>query len=45
MIDIDKWGSPVAEQYGIRSIPHLVLYEDGKQTTSGLNAVLGVLQR
>ena len=30
IIDIGSWDSPVAQQYGIRSVPHLVLFEGGE---------------
>ncbi|MCA9757368.1 MAG: hypothetical protein KDA27_16310 [Candidatus Eisenbacteria bacterium] len=32
-VDIVKWGSPVATQYAIQSIPALWLYKDGKLVT------------
>ncbi len=32
-IDIDHWGSPVALQHGIMSLPHIELY-DGKRLVS-----------
>ncbi|CAM2065423.1 Thioredoxin family protein [Sulfidibacter corallicola] len=35
-IDIKTWGSPVAEQYRINSIPHVKLYDpSGKQMVNG----------
>jgi thioredoxin-like negative regulator of GroEL len=44
-INIARWGSPVAEQYGIRSIPHLLLYKDGALVASGTDEVMGRLER
>lgn len=38
-IDIGR-GTPVAAQHGIRSIPHLVLYEGGERVASGTREVL-----
>jgi len=29
-IDIDHWGSPVSQQYAIRQLPALWMYQDGK---------------
>jgi thiol-disulfide isomerase/thioredoxin len=40
VVDIRSWESGVAQQHGIRATPHLVLYEDGKHTASGIDAVL-----
>jgi thioredoxin-like negative regulator of GroEL len=42
-VDIAKWGSPVARQFGIDSIPHLLLYEDGALVAEGTRAVLAKL--
>ncbi|HEY4003383.1 MAG TPA: thioredoxin family protein [Candidatus Xenobia bacterium] len=47
------WGSPVAQQYGLHSIPHFVVYDaDGKQIAadaendqSGSKYVYGMLQQ
>ncbi len=45
VVDIDTWGSPVAEQHGINGIPHLVLYENGREVASGTGPVLQALQQ
>lgn len=38
------WNSPVARQYGLRSIPHFVIYnESGKRTHEGREAMQQVL--
>ena len=42
-VDIVSWGSPVAKQFGLNSIPHLVLYEDGREVQSGVREVLAKL--
>ncbi len=44
IIDIDRWGSPVAEQYGIRSIPALWLYEGTERVSTDTREVLRLLQ-
>ena len=34
--EVFKWGTPVAEQYGVNSIPHLMLYNaKGRTEKSG----------
>ncbi len=43
-IDIDQWGSDVAQQYGIRSLPSLRLYEGGELVAEGMREVLGRLR-
>jgi len=43
-IDIDNWGSAVAKQYGIRGLPHLLLYEDGSLVTEGARQVMSKLR-
>ena len=40
-IDIGRWGSPVAEQYGIRSIPALHLYDGKKLVSKDSKVTLG----
>jgi hypothetical protein len=42
-IDIGKWGSPVAEQYGIRSLPTVWLYEGTDRTTGDTRKALARL--
>jgi thioredoxin-related protein len=38
-VDIREWGSPVANQFNIRSIPHLMIYDkSGKKITEGQGA-------
>ncbi len=45
-VDIANWGSPVAEQYNIRSVPHLVIYDKfGKKVAEGLQESMDYLQR
>jgi len=40
IIDIGSWESPVARRYGVRAIPHLVLFESGEMVASGTASVL-----
>ncbi len=46
-IDIRKWGSPVAKQYNVRSIPHVRLFTpDGKEEERGRpGLVMATLER
>jgi len=44
IIDIGDWDSPVAEQYGIHSLPTLWLYEEGVLVENDLRGVLSRLQ-
>lgn len=44
-IDIDNWGSPVAKQYGIRSLPTLYLYDGQTRVAGDTRAVLERLDR
>ena len=44
VIDIGSWESPVAKRYGIRAIPHLVLFEDGEPVTTGTRNVLDAFE-
>jgi len=37
-IDIKTWGTPVAAQHGIRSIPHVVLYDPEGKKVGGVSA-------
>lgn len=40
IVDIKKWGTPVTEQYGIRSIPHYILFDpSGKQVERGFESI------
>lgn len=43
-VDIESWNSPVAQQYEVRSIPHLLLYEDGRLVAQGVNDVFARMQ-
>jgi len=44
-IDISNWKSPVAQQYHIQSIPHLIVYNpDGKRVNEGLFSLDGPLE-
>ena len=44
-IDIDKWGSPVAQQYEIRSLPSLWLYDGDTLMSEDKNEVIAFLQK
>ncbi len=44
-VDVESWNSPVAQQYRIRSLPTLWLYEDGQRVATDTREVLGRLQR
>ena len=44
-VDINKWGSEVAEQYGIKSLPSLWLYEGHTLRSEERRDVLEFLQR
>jgi thioredoxin-like negative regulator of GroEL len=40
IVDIKKWGTPVTEQFGIRSIPHFLLFDpSGKQIDQGFQGI------
>ncbi len=39
-IDIDKWGSPVANQYGINRLPTVWLYNGTNKVASGTQAAI-----
>lgn len=46
MIDIDEaWGAEIARRYGVRAIPHLLLFENGQQTMAGRDNVLDTLRQ
>jgi len=40
VVDIEAWGSPVAKQYEIHSLPQVWLYEDGEFVSKDLDEVL-----
>ena len=44
-IDIKKWGSPVAEQHKVKSIPQLLLYEGTKLVSADRGQVMAALGR
>ena len=44
-VDIEKWSSPVAQQYGIRRLPSLWLYEGTELKSEDSREVLEFLQR
>ena len=44
-IDIQRWGSPVAEQFKINQLPTVWLYEGTKRVGSGRQAVFGALKQ
>jgi hypothetical protein len=39
-VDVVNWGSPVAEQYSIRCLPTLWLYENGSLASKDSDVVL-----
>lgn len=43
-VDIARWNSEVAEQFGIRSIPQLWLYEGTRQVSRDSRRILDQLQ-
>jgi thiol-disulfide isomerase/thioredoxin len=40
LVDINTWGSPVAQQYNIRGIPHLMLFRGQQLVAEGRENVL-----
>jgi thioredoxin-like negative regulator of GroEL len=40
VVDIASWDSPVAKQYGIRRLPTLWLFRDGREVSRDTAAVL-----
>ena len=45
-IDVARWGSPVAQQFNIRSLPHLMIYDGaGKKVAEGSQASVDYLNR
>lgn len=45
VIDIGSGDTPVANQHRIQSVPHLVLYQDGREVASGVDAVMATLRQ
>ena len=45
IVDIDKWGSPVANQHEIRSIPALWLYDGTELKSKDLKQVWAFLHK
>ena len=45
IIDIDSWSSEVAQQYSIRRLPTLWLYEDGNLVTKDTNETVTKLRQ
>ena len=45
IVDIDRWGSPVAKQYSINSIPAAWLYDGTEQVSTDLRDVMGQLSQ
>jgi hypothetical protein len=43
-IDIGKWGSPVAEQYRIKRLPTVWLYENSKIATRDVREAMRKLE-
>lgn len=38
-VDIKSWGTPVCQQFGISSVPHMMFYDpSGKKLTEGPRA-------
>ena len=44
-IEIPGWNAAVVKQYHVTSLPHLLLYEDGRQVASGTRRVLEALRK
>lgn len=45
-VDIARWDSPVARQFNIRSIPHLMVYDrSGTKVAEGLREGIDYLNR
>jgi thioredoxin-like negative regulator of GroEL len=44
-VDIVDWTEPVARQYGVESLPYLVLYDDRGQQVAAGDEVFSVLKR
>lgn len=43
IVDIESWDSPVAQQYSVRRLPWLWLYQDGRRVSTDTREVLGML--
>ena len=43
IVDIGSWDSAVAEQFGIRSLPTVWIYEDGKVVAKDRASVMAKL--
>ena len=43
-IDVPNWNAPVVSQYGVRSLPHLLLYRDGKLVAKGTREVIAAVR-
>ena len=44
-IDVDSWNSPVAQQYSIKSLPTVHLYDGTRLVTNNTNQALNELLR
>jgi hypothetical protein len=44
-INIDEWGSPVANQYGVSRLPTLLLYDGDKLVSEDKRQILSLLRR
>jgi thioredoxin-like negative regulator of GroEL len=45
VVDVGSWESAVAQQYSIRSLPTVWLYEDGEVYSKDLKTILQKLER
>ena len=45
-VDVARWDSPVARQFNIRSLPHLMVYDrSGAKVAEGLQESINYLNR